>query len=75
MVQWPVAVFTHADQVLLPIFVKLRQRQVRPLPERVDVMDNTSSHDFRALPPEEVKLVRVGVAIALVVLIPLDLPP
>ena len=35
----PVAAVTQAHEIDVPRFVKLRERQVRPLPDRIDVVD------------------------------------
>lgn len=75
MIQRPVAVLANANQIRFPIFVYLRQCQIWALPERMNVVHYASPYDCRALVPEEIELVRVGVAVALMVLIPLDLPP
>ncbi len=75
MIQWPVAMLTHADQVWLTVVVHLRQRQIRALPERVHMMHNAAPNNCGALATEEFEPLRMQVAIALVVLLPPDFPP
>lgn len=71
----PVARWAHANQVLLSVFVRVRQGKVRALPERVDVVHRITLDNCRISAAQEREVVWVFVAPASVPLIPLHLAP
>ena len=71
----PVAGRAHANQILPSGLILFRKRQVRPLPQRIDVMHRVAFDYLRALTAQELEIIRVQVAPASVPLITLDFLP